>query len=137
MTVFSGAPLRFRLYTAWGLSAVEIATLLAFNSVSFWLGMISAAGVSFTIAGGVVPSGVHLPVGPLRPLGRVLLLVPIGYLALCALRRTRSTSAAGSCSCHRFAWRPRSGSPAWTGPRPRRSSTPCCRPEPGATSPTS
>jgi len=87
MTVFSGAPLRFRLYTAWGLSAVEIATLLAFNSVSFWMGIISAAGISFTVAGGVVPSGVHLPIGPLRPVGVLLLLIPIGYLALCALRR--------------------------------------------------
>lgn len=87
MTVFSGAPLRFRLYTSWGLSAVEVATLLAFNSLSFWLGMVTAAGVSFTLAGGLVPSGLHLPVGPLRPLGALLLLLPVTYLALCAWRR--------------------------------------------------
>jgi len=87
MTVFSGAPLRFRLYTAWGMSAVDIATLLAFNSLNFWLGMVTAAGLSFTLAGGVVPSGLHLPVGPLRPLGALLLLAPVGYLAVCVLRR--------------------------------------------------
>ncbi|PWB72518.1 MAG: hypothetical protein C3F15_10985 [Holophagae bacterium] len=86
-TVFSGAPMRFRFYSIWGLSAVEIATVLAFNSITFWLGLITCAGVSFILAGGVVPTGLHLPVTALRPLGAILLLVAGAYLAACAVRR--------------------------------------------------
>ena len=87
-TLFSGAPMRFRFYSIWGLSAVEIATILAFNSITFWLGLIACAGASFILAGGVVPTGLHLPVTALRPLGVVLLLVAAAYLAVCAARRS-------------------------------------------------
>jgi phosphatidylglycerol lysyltransferase len=86
-TLFSGAPVRFRFYSVWGLSAVEIATVLAFNSITFWLGLIACAGVTFILAGGVVPTGLHLPVTALRPLGATLLLIAGAYLVACAARR--------------------------------------------------
>ncbi len=86
-TLFSGAPLRFRMYTAWGLSAMEVTALVAFNAVSFWLGMLGVGGVALLLAGGQSPAGLHLPFASLRPLGGLALVPVAAYVAVCALRR--------------------------------------------------
>ncbi len=88
MAVFSGAPVRFRLYTVWGLSAVDIATLVAFNGLTFWLGMTTVAGLAFVLAGGAVPAGLDLPQAALRPVGVLCLTLAFGYVAACVLRRS-------------------------------------------------
>jgi len=36
--MLGGAPIRYRLYSAWGLSAVEIARIIVFCSLSLWMG---------------------------------------------------------------------------------------------------
>jgi len=87
LTVFSGAPVRFRLYAAWGLSAVDIATVVAFNGLTFWLGMTTVAGLAFLLAGGTVPAGLHLPQTALRPVGVLCLTAAAVYLAACVVRR--------------------------------------------------
>jgi len=84
LTLVSGAPIRFRLYSAWGLSAVEIATVVAFNGLTFWLGLLTVGGVAFTTVGGAVPSQLHVPLTSLRPVGVLFLAVILGYLAACA-----------------------------------------------------
>ena len=90
LTLVSGAPIRFRLYSAWGLSAVEVATVVAFNGLTFWLGLLTVGGVAFTIGGGGVPTALHLPLTSLRPLGVLFLALVLGYVLLCLrLRRPR------------------------------------------------
>ena len=86
LTLVSGAPIRFRLYSAWGLSAVEITTVVAFNGLTFWLGLLAVGGVAFTISGGAVPAVLHLPVASLRPLGILFLVAVLAYLLLSLLR---------------------------------------------------
>jgi phosphatidylglycerol lysyltransferase len=83
MTLVSGAPIRFRLYSAWGLSAVEVATVVAFNGLTFWLGLLTIAGIAFTIGGGSVPTALHVPLTSLRPLGILFLVLVLAYLASC------------------------------------------------------
>ncbi len=83
LTLISGAPIRFRLYSAWGLSAVEIASVVAFNGITFWLGLVTVGGLAFLTAGGSVPTALHLPLTSLRPVGAVFLLAVFGYLAAC------------------------------------------------------
>jgi len=87
LTLISGAPIRFRLYSAWGLSAMEIASVVAFNGLTFWLGILTVTGVAFTIGGGSALTTIHLPVMALRPLGVLLLAVVIAYLAICLFSR--------------------------------------------------
>jgi phosphatidylglycerol lysyltransferase len=87
-SLFSGAPLRFRLYTAWGLSAIEVTGLVAFNAVSFWLGLLGVGGTSLVIAGGASPANLHLPFATLRPLGALMLVPVVAYLVACCVRRT-------------------------------------------------
>ena len=45
--LLSSASVRYRLYSTWGLSAGEIATVVAFNGVTFWLGVLLLGGFAF------------------------------------------------------------------------------------------
>src|SRR5712691_7924643 len=82
-----GGSLRYRLYTAWRLSAVEIAKVIAFCTVSFWLGFVLLGGTLFITAPPQVPSAVHLPFNSIRLLGIILLLPAIFYFLWIAIRR--------------------------------------------------
>jgi phosphatidylglycerol lysyltransferase len=82
-----GGGLRYRLYNAAGLSSADIALTIAFNSVTFWLGVLSVAGGSLLLA----PSGpqalLGVPLSSLRPVGALLLLVVAAYLLACTFVR--------------------------------------------------
>src|SRR5262249_37240081 len=82
-----GGSLRYRLYNAWRLTAVEIAKIIAFCTISFWLGFVLLGGTFFIIAPPLVPATVHLPFGSVRLLGLLLLLPAIVYIAWIAIRR--------------------------------------------------
>jgi phosphatidylglycerol lysyltransferase len=77
---------RLRLYAAWEVSPLEIARLIAFTSLTFWLGGITIGGTSLVLAPAALADlGVSPDVA--RLLGAVLLLAPIGYLLLTVVRR--------------------------------------------------
>lgn len=76
-----GGTLRYRLYNAWRLSAVEIAKVIAFYTITFWLGFVLLGGSLFIFAPPVIPHAVHLPFNSIRLLGFVLLIPAILYLA--------------------------------------------------------
>jgi phosphatidylglycerol lysyltransferase len=79
-----GGGLRYRLYNAAGLSSADIALTIAFNSVTFWLGVLSVAGGSLLLT----PSGPDAIFGvalsSLRAVGALLLLTVAAYLFACA-----------------------------------------------------
>ncbi len=79
-----GGGLRYRLYNAAGLSSADIALTIAFNSVTFWLGVLSVAGGSLLLT----PSGPDaifgVPLSSLRAVGALLLLTVAAYLFACA-----------------------------------------------------
>jgi phosphatidylglycerol lysyltransferase len=75
---------RYRLYTAWGLSAVEIASIVAFNTVSLWVGV---AGV-LALGGLAAPAeaGRLLGVAPALAFAlAVVLLLLLGAYAAAGL----------------------------------------------------
>jgi phosphatidylglycerol lysyltransferase len=82
-----GGTLRYRLYNAWRLTAVEIAKVIAFYTITFWLGFVLLGGSLFIIAPPVVPHTVHLPFNSIRLLGFVLLLPALAYLGWVIARR--------------------------------------------------
>jgi phosphatidylglycerol lysyltransferase len=82
-----GGSLRYRLYNAWRLSAVEIAKVIAFYTITFWLGFVLLGGSLFIFAPPQVPASVHLPFNSIRILGFVLLLPAIAYLTWVIVRR--------------------------------------------------
>jgi phosphatidylglycerol lysyltransferase len=77
----TGGSLRYRLYSAWGLSAAEIAQLIAVGGTAFWLGAASVTGVALAVS--PQPLAGALGLSPLlaQGTGVVLLVVPAGYLA--------------------------------------------------------
>jgi len=68
-----GTAVRFRLYTAWGLSAAEIAEEVAFCGLTSWLGLLSLGGVVFVLFPLELPPALHAALESTRPLGLVFL----------------------------------------------------------------
>ncbi len=86
LSMLSGGSVRYRLYSAWGLSAVEITKVVAFCSYTFALGTVAITGVVFSFD----PLPIHvLGLTPLaiRVLGAMLLVALAAYLATNAVRR--------------------------------------------------
>ena len=82
-----GGSLRFRLYNAWRLTAVEIAKVITFCTISFWLGFVLLGGFFFLATPPEIPPSIHLPFVSIRLLGIVLLLPAIAYVLWIAIRR--------------------------------------------------
>ncbi len=96
VSALTGASVRFRFWSAWGLSPEEIAQGVAFTTAAFWLGASTLGGLAALAAGGVAP-GLVPPV--LSGVGGVLLLLPaVAYLVW--VGRGRPTLALRRWSLH-------------------------------------
>lgn len=82
MPLLTGMPLRARLYTGWGLSAVDIGRLVLFGFSTFWLGFCALAGAAFLSDPIALPARLDLPVATVRPLGLLFAAVIAAYLGL-------------------------------------------------------
>ena len=49
-TVFTGGAVRYRVYSAWGLDAIEVAKICFVAGLTFWLGNAAVLGIGVTIA---------------------------------------------------------------------------------------
>src|SRR5262245_9834814 len=81
-----GAAMRLHLYSGWGLSAREVAGVIALNAVTFWLGVLALLGVSLIVSPGVLGLAITVPDGVARMLGGMCLVVIAVYLLLAAGR---------------------------------------------------
>jgi phosphatidylglycerol lysyltransferase len=87
----TGGSIRFRLYSGWGISAAEIGQLIAFTSLTFWLGAQTACGGALVTGSRVVLATIPLPIAVTRLAGIAMLALSLGYLLVCALRRRAFT----------------------------------------------
>jgi phosphatidylglycerol lysyltransferase len=79
----SGAAVRYRLYSAWGLTPLEIAKVVGFTSLTFGLGGLALAGLVLLLEPEVVPwFGSHLPHWALQALAIPMWGAVIGYVVL-------------------------------------------------------
>jgi len=85
--VLLGGGLRYRLYNAAGLSTADIALTIAFNSVTFWIGVLAVGGgaLLFAPSAGITLLGV--PLVALRPVGALLIAVVVAYVLACMFYR--------------------------------------------------
>jgi len=83
----TGAAVRYWMYSSIGITAGDVARLVAFCSVGFWLGFLALGGLWFLAAPIALPAALHVPAATTAPLGVALLAVLAGYLAVVALRR--------------------------------------------------
>ncbi len=86
--LFGGNAVRYRMYSTWGFSLVEIIAFISILSITFWLGLFLLAGIAF------VALPIHLPEEVLDKLGQpphvwgyIFLACVGGYLLSCLLIR--------------------------------------------------
>ena len=87
LSLLGAGVVRYRLYTLWGLSALEVGGVVVFCALTMWLGVLSVAGVAFLVHPLPVPPALHLPFSSFRPLGCGFLALVLGYLAAGLVRR--------------------------------------------------
>jgi phosphatidylglycerol lysyltransferase len=87
LSMLAGASVRYRLYSAWGLSAEEITKLVVFCTLTLWLGFLTLGGTVFLFEPGTIPRELHLPFVSVRPLGTMFLFLVGGYLLWSSLRK--------------------------------------------------
>lgn len=77
----TGSAIRYRFYSAWGVSALAIAQVIAFENISFWLGLFTVSGAMFLLNPLTVPPQLKLPLfSSVRPLGILFLVLVAAYL---------------------------------------------------------
>ena len=88
-SLLGGTSVRFRFYSLWKFSALEILQLVVILGLTFWLGVCLLAGIVFLTADFRIPPKLaeRLPVADLQIIGAVLIALVAGYLTICALRR--------------------------------------------------
>jgi len=87
LSIIASSSLRYRLYGAWGLSAIDIGRVIVFCMSTFWLGFLSLGGMTLLFALHSVLSVIHLQVFQVKLLGGLFIAVVTGYLIFCAMRK--------------------------------------------------
>jgi phosphatidylglycerol lysyltransferase len=81
-SMLAGASVRYRLYSNWGLSALDITKVVAFCALTLWLGFFTLGGFVFVLEPPAIPPGLHMPLGSVRPLGVLFLFILAAYASL-------------------------------------------------------
>lgn len=79
-TVFTGGAIRFRIYSAYGLTLIDVAKIAFVTGLTFWLGNAFVLGLGMAIAPGAAGAIDQLPPWINRAIGLAGLAVICGYL---------------------------------------------------------
>jgi phosphatidylglycerol lysyltransferase len=71
----SGGGARLRVYSAWGISAAEVAGIQSFCGMTFWMGFLAVGGAVLTLEPMALPRSLGLPFHSALPIGVACLLV--------------------------------------------------------------
>jgi uncharacterized membrane protein YbhN (UPF0104 family) len=80
-SVFTGGAVRYRIYSGWGLDAIEVAKICFIAGLTFWLGNITVLGFGFAYHPEAASAIDQLPLWLNRALGLAALTVLVGYIA--------------------------------------------------------
>ena len=92
-TVFTGGAVRYRIYSAYGLDAIEVAKICFVAGLTFWLGNATVLGLGVTYHPQAAGPIDQLPDWLNRGIGIAILLVLISYVALGVERPARNRPA--------------------------------------------
>ena len=87
LSMLAGSSVRYPLYTSWGLSILEVTKLVAFYTLSLWLGLLFVGGLAFVTEPVALPALMKLPFVSARPLGVIFLAAACGYIGWSAVRK--------------------------------------------------
>lgn len=80
-TVFTGGSVRYRIYSAWGLGAIDVAKICFVAGLTFWLGNIAVLGLGITLHPEAATAVDHLPPAINRLIGIGALAGLFAYIA--------------------------------------------------------
>ncbi|MCC7201971.1 MAG: bifunctional lysylphosphatidylglycerol flippase/synthetase MprF [Nitrospirae bacterium] len=80
--MLSGGSVRFRLYSIWGLSAVDVTKVVIFNGLTFWTGFLTVGSIVFLLEPLTIPPSLHFPFSSAHVLGLTFLVIVAGYVLL-------------------------------------------------------
>jgi glycosyltransferase 2 family protein len=80
-SVFTGGAVRYRIYSGWGLDAIEVAKICFIAGLTFWLGNITVLGFGFAYHPEAASAIDQLPFWMNRVLGLAALAILVGYIA--------------------------------------------------------
>jgi len=86
-TILGGSAARYRIYSAMGLSAGQVARLILFCSITFWLGFLALGGFAFLFNPQAIEHGTHLPFKTTWPIGVIFLILLATYLIVTTVRK--------------------------------------------------
>jgi phosphatidylglycerol lysyltransferase len=90
-TILGGSAARYRIYSGLGLSAGQVARLILFCSITFWLGFFSLGGFTFTLHPQAIEHGTHMPFKTTWPIGVIFLVLLATYLIVTVVRKKSIT----------------------------------------------
>jgi len=91
LSMIAGASVRYRLYSAWGLSALQITQVVAFCTLTLWLGFFTLGGAIFLFEPLTIPAAIHLPPASLHTIGIVMLAVVLAFGIATVVRKSAIT----------------------------------------------
>jgi len=80
LSVVTGASVRYRLYSQWGIARGEAAQVMTLNTITYLVGLLATAGIAFAVQPVLVPGFLRLPLATARPLGILCILFVAAYL---------------------------------------------------------
>ena len=86
-TLLIGGGIRYRFYSLWGVPAKTIAKVTAWGNLTFWLGLLTLTGITFTINPLRLPSSFKTDIALIRYLGIIALTLVGTYLYFCYRRK--------------------------------------------------
>ncbi len=93
-SLFTGGSIRLRLYSAWGLSTLEISYLMTFGVITFWLGYLTSGAATFLLRPLAIPPQITLPFESTFPIGLVFLTI-LGFYFVWVLYIKRPVNIRG------------------------------------------
>ena len=86
-TILGGSAARYRIYSGLGLSAGQVARLILFCSITFWLGFLALGGFTFVLNPQAIEHGTRLPFKTTWPIGVIFLVLLAAYLIVTVARK--------------------------------------------------
>lgn len=87
LSFLGGNAVRLRMYSAWGVSAGEIAEVMVFNAITLWMGFLALAGIGLIFRPELVLDDLSISAGVADGIGALALFVLASYLTWSVLRR--------------------------------------------------
>ena len=88
LSFLGGNAVRYRILTSFGVAPGDIARVVAFNLITFWLGFFALGGLVLTLDPIALPATLHLPFATSRPIGALLLAALGAYMPFSLLKRS-------------------------------------------------